>query len=84
MNLSSAWPALQRPVRGNLMAQALLSRAEHARQYRERKGRLAVLCAQVSFVLSCLALAFVAAAYVFTRSRPVYLLNFHTFKPPAQ
>ncbi|KAL4429609.1 hypothetical protein ABPG77_008658 [Micractinium sp. CCAP 211/92] len=37
----------------------------------------------VSFVLSCLALAFVAAAYVFTRSRPVYLLNFHTFKPPA-
>lgn len=39
---------------------------------------------QVTFVLTCLVLSFVAAAYVFTRSRPVYLLNFHCFKPPAK
>ena len=38
----------------------------------------------VTFVLTCLVLSFAAATYVFTRSRPVYLLNFHCFKPPAQ
>lgn len=38
----------------------------------------------VTFVLSCLLLVFVAATYVFTRSRPVYLLNYHCFKPPAK
>lgn len=37
----------------------------------------------VTFVLSCLLLVFVAATYVFTRSRPVYLLNFYCLKPPA-
>ncbi|KAI3435763.1 hypothetical protein D9Q98_001821 [Chlorella vulgaris] len=37
----------------------------------------------VTFVLCCLLLVFAAATYVFTRSRPVYLLNFHCFKPPA-
>lgn len=39
---------------------------------------------QVTFVLSCLLLVFVAATYVFTRSRPVYLLNFYCLKPPAK
>ncbi len=39
---------------------------------------------QVSFVLSCLVLVFVAATYVSTRSRPVYLLNYHCFKPPSK
>ena len=39
---------------------------------------------QVTFVLTCLLLGVVAATYVFTRSRPVYLLNFHCFKPPAK
>ena len=38
----------------------------------------------LAFVLSCLVLVFVAASYVFTRSRPVYLLNFHVYKPPAR
>ena len=39
---------------------------------------------QVTFVLTCLLLVLVSAAYVFTRSRPVYLLNFRCFKPPAK
>jgi hypothetical protein len=43
-----------------------------------------VKCLQVTFVLSCLLLVFAVATYIFTRSRPVYLLNFHCFKPPAQ
>lgn len=38
----------------------------------------------VTFVITCLVLSFAAATYVFTRSRPVYLLNFHCFKPPAK
>ena len=39
---------------------------------------------QVTFVLTCLLLVLVSAAYVFTRSRPVYLLNFRCFKPPSK
>lgn len=35
-------------------------------------------------MLTCALLAVVAATYVFTRSRPVYLLSFHCFKPPAK
>lgn len=39
---------------------------------------------QVTFGLTCALLVFVAATYMFTRTRPVYLLNFHCFKPPAK
>ena len=39
---------------------------------------------QVTFGLTCALLVFVAATYIFTRTRPVYLLNFHCFKPPAK
>jgi hypothetical protein len=39
---------------------------------------------QVTFVLCCLLLAFAAATYIYTRSRPVYLLNYHCFKPPTK
>lgn len=68
------------PGKGAPRTQALL-----LQRHCKSEGRCTTLLrTQVSFVLSCLALAFVAAAYVFTRSRPVYLLNFHTFKPPAQ
>lgn len=37
----------------------------------------------VTFMISCLIIVFVAAMYVFTRSRPVYLLNYHCYKGPA-
>lgn len=36
---------------------------------------------QVSFIAGCSLLIFAAAAYIFTRKRPVYLLNYHCFKP---
>eukprot|EP00887_Chlorella_sp_A99_P006245 scaffold3.g6245.t1 len=36
-----------------------------------------------AFVACCLALALAAATYAFARSRPVYLLGYHCFKPPA-
>lgn len=39
---------------------------------------------QVTFGLTCALLVFVAATYMFTRTRPVYLLNYHCFKPPAK
>ncbi|KAL6779764.1 PKS3 [Auxenochlorella protothecoides x Auxenochlorella symbiontica] len=35
----------------------------------------------VSFIAGCSLLIFAAAAYIFTRKRPVYLLNYHCFKP---
>jgi hypothetical protein len=38
----------------------------------------------ITFMASLLLLALVAATYVFGRSRPVYLINFHCYKPPAQ
>ena len=38
----------------------------------------------LTFVGVCGALAFALATYIFTRSRPVYLLGYHCFKPPAQ
>lgn len=52
-------------------------------------GRLWIMARQshltinlVTFVATCLLLAAVAATYVATRSRPVYLLGFHCYKPP--
>lgn len=38
----------------------------------------------VSFVFATLMLAFVAATYASSRSRPVYLVGFHCYKPPAE
>ena len=38
----------------------------------------------ITFMASLLLLALVAATYVFGGSRPVYLINFHCYKPPAQ
>lgn len=43
-----------------------------------------VPASQVTFGLTCALLVFVAATYMFTRTRPVYLLNYHCFKPPAK
>lgn len=37
----------------------------------------------LTFAACCLVLVGVAVAYVSTRSRPVYLLGYHCFKPPA-
>ena len=37
----------------------------------------------LTFVACCLLLAAVAATYIATRSRPVYLLGFHCYKAPA-
>jgi 3-ketoacyl-CoA synthase len=36
---------------------------------------------QVTFMTCCLLLTTVALTYVFTRSKPVYLLEYHCFKP---
>lgn len=38
----------------------------------------------VTFALCCLLLVVVAATYIATRSRPVYLLGYHCYKPPPE
>lgn len=38
----------------------------------------------VTFVATCLVLAVAAATYIFTRQRPVYLMHFTVYKPPAE
>lgn len=43
------------------------------------------LCAwQITFMTCCLLLTIVASVYVFTRSKPVYLLDYHCYKPPDE
>ena len=37
---------------------------------------------QVVFMTCCLLLAIVAVTYVLTRTKPVYLINYHCYKPP--
>lgn len=39
---------------------------------------------QLTFIVCCLLLVGVAASYASTRSRPVYLVDFHCYKPPAR
>lgn len=36
-----------------------------------------------SLMVCCIVLAFAAAVFLFTRRRPVYLLNYHCFRPPS-
>lgn len=37
---------------------------------------------QVVFMGCCLLLAIVAVTYVLTRTKPVYLINYHVYRPP--
>lgn len=39
---------------------------------------------QVTFIASCGMLLGVALTYIFTRSKPVYLVDFHCFRPPQR
>lgn len=39
---------------------------------------------QVTFVVTCSAIVFAAATYLFTRTRPVYLMNYYCYKPPPE
>jgi 3-ketoacyl-CoA synthase len=39
---------------------------------------------QVTFMACCLLLTMVASVYVFSRSKPVYLLDYHCYKPPEE
>ncbi|CAL8469239.1 g8780 [Coccomyxa elongata] len=38
----------------------------------------------ITFMTCCLLLTIVASVYVFTRSKPVYLLDYHCYKPPDE
>ena len=49
-----------------------------------RADRAYVVMLQVSFVSCCLLVTAVAITYMFTRSKPVYLIDFHVFKAPAR
>ncbi|EIE21149.1 hypothetical protein COCSUDRAFT_48294 [Coccomyxa subellipsoidea C-169] len=43
------------------------------------------LCpSQITFMACCLLLTMVASVYVFSRSKPVYLLDYHCYKPPDE
>ena len=49
-----------------------------------RADRAYMVTVQVSFVSCCLLVTAVAITYMFTRSKPVYLIDFHVFKAPAR
>ena len=43
---------------------------------------LACMLLQVMFLACCLLLVLVAVTYVLTRKKPVYLVDYHCYKPP--
>ena len=39
---------------------------------------------QVTFIACCMVLVAVALVYVLTRSKPVYMVDYHCYKPPVR
>ena len=71
-------------VRVTFLAQGHLLPVVHVAQHAPAvmKALKPTLVVQITFIGCCILLTIVALTYLFARSKPVYLIDYHCYKPP--